>query len=74
MERDLEPLEAKVLLHADDVADSRVLYLALVSSRDPAGSAIVPGLENIRSTKKAADVVGSERRQIVHAETTRLKT
>ncbi len=65
-------LEAEVLLHADDVADGRVLDLALVGSRDPAGSEIGPGLENIRGTQKAADMVGSERRQIVHAETTRL--
>ena len=66
-------LEAEVLLHPDDVADGGVLDLAPVGGRDPAGREIGSGLKNIRGTQKAADMVGSERRQLVHAEMARLE-
>ena len=62
------PLEPDILLHPDDGSDGGVLDPALVLGRDAALRVVIPRLEDVGRAKQAADVVGSKRRNSVHAE------
>jgi len=61
-------LETDVFLHAYDCADGCILNPSLFVDRNPALCEIVPGSQDVRGAKEAADVVGSKWRNSMHAE------